>query len=334
MNVGLINLGNTCFINSTIHILKNLKKFNDILNNIKPYNTDNINFILYTEWIELYNLINSAKFGIISPNKFIKTIRDIAVFKKNNAFSHLSNNDLCEFFMFFIDCIHYVYTKNVIIDISGNKQNEQDELALISYNMLKNVYEKEYSEIMELFYGIHVYQLYSFDGNIRYNIKTEHFFPLNLPIPNIDNINIFDCFDEFLKDEFLIDDNAWFNDKTNLKENIQIKHSFFSLPDILIIFFKRYTNDGYTINSCNIDFDLDKPLNLSKYISGYNSNKYIYNLIAICNYHGNNVNNGHYTTTVKDDNNNWILYNDENVININDIKQIKHNLIYCLVYSL
>ena len=43
--------------------------------------------------------------------------------------------------------------------ISGKAQTETDELAQKCYNMMKAMYKKEYSEFLNMFYGIFVSQI-------------------------------------------------------------------------------------------------------------------------------------------------------------------------------
>ena len=66
--------------------------------------------------------------------------------------------------------------------------------------------------------------------------------------------------------------------------------------------------------------DLDKEINLSEYYYNDKENQsWIYSLYAI-NCHIGNKNSGHYYSICKNLNNNWYMYNDEN------IKEIKNNI--------
>jgi len=72
-------------------------------------------------------------------------------------------------------------------------------------------------------------------------------------------------------------------------------------------------------------------LDMSRYITGYNSKKYIYDLFGICNHTGG-VLGGHYTSFVKNSQNEWIHYNDTNVEIIKDTQKIITPMAYCLFY--
>ena len=98
-----------------------------------------------------------------------------------------------------------------------------------------------------------------------------------------------------------------------MKKNI----IFWSLPDILVITLKRFSNMNRK-NKSLIDFPL-YDLDLSKYVVGYNKSSYVYDLYGVCN-HSGGVSGGHYTAHVKNANGNWYNFNDTNVSRISENK--------------
>ena len=77
------------------------------------------------------------------------------------------------------------------MEIKGNAENNNDKIAKVCYEMIIKMYEKEYSEIIEIFLGIHISQIISLDGYILSN-RPEPFFTIDLPIPtNKKNIIIY-----------------------------------------------------------------------------------------------------------------------------------------------
>ena len=219
------------------------------------------------------------------------------------------------------------------MNISGNSQNSTDEMALTCYNMLKTTYSKEYSEIMDMFYGIYVSEILSTDGSIRHAIKPESYFILDLPIID-DNQHIvsdlYESLDLFTRAEFLEGDNAWLNEKTGKKENIRKQISFWNFPKIIVITLKRFTPDGqYKINN-QINFPIE-DFNISKYVRGYNANSHVYDLYGVCNHSGGTL-GGHYTAFVKNSQNNWIHYNDNSIQIVSNPQEVITPLAYCLFY--
>ena len=164
---GLANLGNTCFINSCIQIISHTYELNDFLeneNNYKKKLKNKCESVLLIEWNNLRKLLweNNC---IISPMKFIKTIQKIAEKKNIEIFTGYSQNDVSEFLLFLIDCFHNSLAREIKINITGQPENETDQLAINCFNMVKNMYTKEYSEIWNMFYGIHVSEIISLESN-------------------------------------------------------------------------------------------------------------------------------------------------------------------------
>ena len=103
---------------------------------------------------------------------------------------------------------------------------------------------------------------------------------------------------------------------------------FWSLPNILIITLKRFSNNLQKYEK-NIDFPLEN-LDMSKFILGYEKNQYKYDLFGICNHMGG-TQGGHYTAFVKNANNSWYNFNDTNVSKINKVN-LKTPFAYCFFY--
>ncbi len=323
---GLQNLGNTCFMNSTLQCLSHTYILNDFLDKNTYKNRLNKvcdSMILY-EWDKLRKLMWSED-CIISPGGFFTAVRKVAGLKDRTIFTGFAQNDLTEFLNFIIDCFHESIKREVHMDISGVPKTQKDKLAIECYKMYMNMYSKEYSEILDIFYGIHVSKLEFEDGSHQ-SSSPEPFFNLDLSIPNGTNVTLYDCFDEYVKKEVMDGDNMVVNDKTKQKEKCTKQLQFFNLPNILIIMLKRFTNEGNKDNTY-VDIPLAN-LDLNKYVIGY-KNDNNYELYGICNHMGSTL-GGHYTAYVKLKNNKWYLFNDKEV-NLYNGKLISKNS-YCLFY--
>ena len=328
---GLVNLGNTCFLNASLQVLNHTYELNEFLNSKKylKHLKNNIpDSIILNEWTDLQNVLWSTN-GVISPNKFVYNVQKLAVEKDKELFTGWAQNDMPEFLLFMIECMHNSISRSINMRIMGNIENDVDKMATECYNMLKIVYSKEYSEIMDLFYGIYVSEIASITGHKIHSIKPESFFMLDLPIPS-ETASLADCLDAFTQVEILDKENAWFNETTNQKEDIRKRITFWNFPKILVITLKRFSPCGkYKMNN-NIPFPLT-GLDLSKYVSGYNPNQYIYDLYGVCNHEGG-PHGGHYTSYVLNSVNEWIHFNDTSIDIIKDINVINSSKAYCLFY--
>jgi len=331
--VGLSNLGNTCFLNSCIQVLNHTYELHFLIESKKQKNQINklVDSVILNEWNELRELMWSEN-GTVSPNKFVHSVHQIARQKKRDIFTGWLQNDITEFLLFLIDCMHNSISRKITMKINGTPENQTDKTAIVCYELLKTIYSKEYSEIMEIFYGVYVTAISSTDNKKTHSNKPEHFFVLDLQIFNGNQLckTLYECFDMFVSPEEMRGENAWFNEKTGKKEDILRNIFFWSFPKILVITLKRFSPDGSQKINSVVDFPLEN-LDLTKYVKGYNSNSYLYDLFGVCNHMGG-VSGGHYTAFVKNVAGQWVHYNDNVVELVADPNLVVSPMAYCLFY--
>lgn len=327
---GLANVGNTCYLNSCMQVLSHTYELNDLLNNneYKKHLNKKVDSVLLLEWDSLRQLMWSKNCTIM-PMGFVKAVQKVSSIKGSLLFTGNLQNDVQEFLLFIIDCFHNSLSREVIMDIKGKIENQKDKLAKVCYEMMDKMYKKDYSDIIKLFYGIHVSVISSIDETVHFSFCAEPFSILSLSIPESNNkITIYDCLDLYCKKEILEGENAWYNSETKQKENVKRCIKFWSLPEILIIDLKRWGANGRKIN--NIIDTPTENVDFSNYVNGYNASDYVYDLYGICNHSGNTM-GGHYTAFIKNANNNWYECNDTLIKEINNKKIITEKA-YCLFY--
>jgi len=316
---GLANLGNTCYLNSCIQIFSHTYELTELFKKISQERTlNNIqDSLLLLEWNKLLNLMWS-KNCTVAPYGFLKAIQTVSEFKGRELFMGFAQNDMPEFLIFLIDCFHNSLEREVNIKISGVPQNNNDKIAKVCYKMMQDMYSKNYSELLNLFYGIQVSKISNINKEIR-SITAEPFSILNLPIPlkeDKQNPDIFDCLDLYCKEELLEGENAWYNEELKIKEDILKGFCFWSLPEILIMDLKRFTFNNKKIHTV-VNIPLDK-IDLSKYVIGYQKDNSKYQLYAICN-HSGSCGGGHYFAYIRTASDKWIKFNDT------EVKEIPEN---------
>jgi len=185
---GLANIGNTCYINSLLQVLSHTYELNDFLSletyksrlNKKP------DSVLLIEWDELRKLMWQEN-CIITPTKFIHTIHKLAKIKGLELFTGFAQNDVSEFFLFIFDSFHMALCREVNMSIEGIIKTSTDKVAVQCFEMITKMFSQEYSEVWQMFYGIHVSQIISIDSDSEskkvLSSLPEPFCVINLSIP-------------------------------------------------------------------------------------------------------------------------------------------------------
>lgn len=327
---GLTNVGNSCYMNACLQILSHTYVFNEVLDTLSEDKiSSGIDGNLLREWNNLRKLMWSAN-CVINPRGWINAVHTNANAKDIHIFSGFDQNDLPEFLLFITESFHNALKRDVDMKIKGSIKTSTDKLAYACYNMLKANWANEYSEILKIFYGVHVSRIVSLHGTVL-STKPEPFFIIDLPIPHeLKEPSIYDCFDAYTKAEHMVGDNAWMNDSTGVKEDVRKDFIYWSLPEILVISLKRFTNSNMK-DQRNVIFPVDN-LDMKTYVYGYEKKGSVYELYGICNQSGSCL-GGHYTAYVKNANMSWYHFNDTSVTLINDTSKLMTPKAYCLFYK-
>ena len=329
---GLVNLGNSCYMNTALQCLSNTLELTEYFledKNLKDIK-DNDKGIILKEFIKLINGIWEEN-CIISPNSFHTNFRKYCMKYDIPNFCDFRQNDTHEFITIILDIMHEAIARKVNITISGIVVNELDGMALNAMKNWKDFFKSNYSKIIDIFYGQYISTISSLDKTL--NSKNYEPFPsITLEIPNIDSANIYDCFDHFVSPEVLDGDNKYYWEEK--KEHIISQKSIkiWNAPKVLIICLKRFftKHNGIFKNNQFVGFPIDN-LNLVKYCEGYDKFNSIYNLYGICNHSGGSG-GGHYYAYCRNSNDKWYEYNDKRVTEINKSLIITDNA-YCLFYK-
>ena len=302
---GLVNLGNTCYINSVIQVLHNIYELNEYISKNNNYNKETNDYILTSEWNILKELMDKSVH--ISPNRFIHMNNELFKKKSNLDFQQNKQGDANEYLLFILECIHNSYN---LLD---------NNLIYSNDKYIKEYIKKDNSIITQLF--VSMFEItYLDENNIKVSKTYESHWNIDLYIPDKDNITIYDCLDNTFKKEYLCNDNAWFDDKTNKKKNVYKTTKIVYEPKILVFNFKRWLRYDKK-NKSKILFE--EIIDISSY-SNYRSN---YELFGIINHEGN-IFGGHYYSFIKK-RDKWILFNDNEIRPISSIIQSSN---YCLFY--
>ncbi len=310
---GLLNMGNTCYLNSAVQCLSNVQiltkyflsgEFNKDKDENRP------EYKMCREYYRLLNGLWEEDNCVIKPVSFKETLVSY-----KPEFKNYLQHDAQEVLSTLIDLLHSALSYEVDITYQGTIKNNLDRMEVESIKMWSEHFKKQYSKILEIFYG----QFHSRLVCTHCQKSSDNFDPfclVTLPITDKCN-NIYDCFNEFSKAEILNNDNKWKCEHCKQLSNAIKIISLWKVPNILIVALKRF--NSLKINS-NITFPIDNMyLDLEKYVDGYEKYNAKYEVFGVINHIGS-MGFGHYYSYCKSVDNKWYQFDDSEVIELENIR--------------
>lgn len=309
---GLINLGNKCFLNSIFQCLSNTLKFTDYLlaSKFKEDDPDSLNkrkteYYLLMSYLNLINNIWDEN-QLIKPKSFVENLS-----KFHPKYFTLQQQDSHECLLYIFDILHKSLSYEIEIEIKGDIKNDLDILVKKSLDVWKSFYENDYSVIIKNFNGMIINDIKC----LKCNNSEQNFEPYNtlsISLPEDSTISLDDCLNNYFEQNEIV--NTWKCEKCD-NNGCTKNNKFWTIPDHLIIHLKRFKKEENTMVKINshVNFPLIN-LNITKYLSPNKQTKtnYIYDCYAI-NYHGGNIDSGHYWSSCKNLDTNWYCFNDADI---------------------
>lgn len=311
-NKGLINNGNTCYLNSVVQCLTHILFFHPLNKKlIKDFEITNDSENIMINWMKVNKMMWDTHSKHININFFIKSFID-NIKKKNLYFENFQQNDAEEFITLLFDMIHKTLITNY-----EKKNNTQQEISWY------NTYKNDYSLIIEYFYSQS--SLITQCSNCNYNtIKYDPFMifqlPINDKVNSIEGALTLDC-----KNEKLLD---WKCDNCNEISHCSNSKKYQHISDFLIIQLKRY--DKHNKNNKFIKYV--EYMDMNKFINDNQGKNSLYKLMGFL-VHSGGINSGHYYSICYNMiDNKWRKYDDVNVSDIDNVDVFKLYP-YCLFYK-
>lgn len=324
--VGLANLGQTCYINAVFQSLRYSPELASYLINEKHkihLKMDRISAPVVTETADVMRSMWTAdvKFrATMSPRGFINAITRAS---RGRDFSILSGDqaDAGELLQFLLESLHAGIARSVKMDVVGIPKSAQDELHIKSLESWGQFHAKDYSPVIDNFYG----QTLTTLTCKRCNGKSNTFEPwamLKVPVGK-ESRSIDDSITEFLESEH-IPDYQCSKCGTDSTGPATKEHTISRLPANIIIQLKRFQNNGSKVrNKVSVNIE---ATNMSKWLSfpgvSRNTNP-VYTTYAVVEHHGSSR-GGHYINYSRHGNS-WLCYDDQNIYPVEADKVINED---------
>lgn len=288
ISTGLINLGNTCYVNSILQQLFNNLSFRE-------------NFL----YIDSLGGNNQP----LSPN--LEQLRLLFARMKTTSLSYISSKEFCQSFRGF---------NNQPINPSL-QQDAFEFLNLLVDSIDENLSENPKQLIMKHFKGNLVNEINSLEQDFPFTSTANESFLTIFIDPKLNN-NLSQALDEFTNFEILDGDNALYRENFKKKVKSRRRSLFKELPETMIIVLKRFEYDQATFTRKKLDdlFEFPFEIDFKKWCvestCNEHSNEYFdYELNGVV-IHSGTSDFGHYYSHIKKYNS-WFEFNDKKVFKIN-----------------
>lgn len=300
---GLANVGATCYINTTIQCLSYCLEFLHFVLSAK-YRHDGI--------VEDNNLMNELRSLYIDmwlnnhsliPRRFINSLKE-----KIHELEIYQQNDAHEFLCLFLEKLN----RDIAYDLSVSKKNLTTEenyantpLDIQRYKMDLSWFDrvsKEYSELMNLFYGQSITQVIC--GHCR-NITHNHELYSIILLPFDDTCSsLHECLKTYFKDEILNEDVVWTCDECKQRTISKKTFRLWRNPKIIIFTLKRFT---YDLQKNTKRIEIPSELSMDDYTLLRTHQTYKLKSVV---FHDGNYWSGHYYAMCKHPDGKWYRIDD------------------------
>ncbi|KAI8814802.1 hypothetical protein BJ742DRAFT_887384 [Cladochytrium replicatum] len=332
--VGMKNLGNTCFMNSTIQCLSGTVplaryfmdgSYRKHVNKANPLGTKGQ---IVDGFAELVRSLYSDE-RVVVPVRFKDIVGTWAVQFRGN-----DQQDSQEFLAFLLDKLHEdlnVGRRNKLLPAPKPTKEPEEEPQLPddvgSLKAWNSYIQTNWSIVVDMFQGQYKSTLQCTTCQ-KVSTTFDHFMYLTLPIPNVrGTVTLAQCIAKFCEEEILDGDDAWHCPRCKKPRRALKKLEIVRLPAILLVHLKRFYYQGPFRNKIEtmVQFPV-MELNMAPYLPSYGRRPYVmdqpsptveepyfYDLYGVSNHMGG-LNGGHYTAHVRNMyRNQWFNFDDSYV---------------------
>lgn len=318
---GILNVSNSCYINAVVQCLMSTPHFSDVVLETVPRGNGKHGDLMTKAWRALWLEFGTAR--AIRPDGLLRAVAHVSA-GGSPAFARGYQEDAHEFLVFLMTAFHDTFKRKVNMVVSGEPTCPRDRLAKKCYDAFSEHFANDFSEVLDIFYGIQVTTLTDDSTGQSISVKPEPVASIDLPLLDGKDCCLEDCIASLCAAESIEDVDNGKGDRVLATRRL----AYWSLPRILVIKLNRWTAN-YQKSACAVSAPIDH-LDLSGYTVGYRPRDSVYALKAVCDHVGS-TNGGHYTATVLRDGC-W-FHCDDDIVRHVDVQRVITRNTYCLFYE-
>lgn len=312
-------MGNTCYLNSALQALRHAAPFADYFTeDWKAHrHPERDGHELAKAVADLFTEFKNPLKTAINPRSLVAAFFSTAKNRGlDDEFHAGAQADGTEAVLLILQVLHEQQARHVKMEITGVPKTPAHVEYIKSLNAWTAFFHKEYSPIVEAFYGQTQLSLTCSCGS-----KSDKYEPwgvLKLPIPNADKQGapaptLQECIAAAMASE-TIDDYTC--DNCKVKGSVRNEHHISRFPSHMILGLKRYTNTGAKVKA-RIPYNPDL-IDFSEWITWPSiQTKAKYRVYAVIDQWGSSR-GGHYNMRVRSSQEGWLLYDDTTCTKAND----------------
>jgi ubiquitin C-terminal hydrolase len=251
---GLVNIGNTCFLNAVLQALARCPPLVDALLK-QPRLRDSKKAPLVPAFQQFFQ--DSQHATLLTPSGIVKTLLAVVADCEDDWYRPRQQADAAECIQYILDGLHDAMYRQVRITIHGDPETTEQKAQTKALESWSSFYAKEYSPIVEHFYGQYQIRI-TCDACKSVSERYEPWLMLKLPIPGGEKVgasvpSFADCMNAALAAEVI---EGYACDTCKSPQTATMSTRISKLPNILLLTFKRFTNHGAKIRG-QVDWDLE-----------------------------------------------------------------------------